>query len=225
MPLGHSYLRAGDGVIDIGCNSGHYLLGYADIVGNTGYAWGIEPHPDAAATARAHTNHRPWVTVQQVALTGPSDVEDRAFSRQGVLWSSDQTKQASLAEGNCLGGPPTQIPCVLSTLDAVWQQVPKAPRLIKIDAQGSEGHILAGSAEALDLRLSVWVLEIWEPGLERLGSTVEDVFRPFESRGYVPHGPDAGEMSWQHVRDRAEAQKGHSSIDIAFVPPGGVRAA
>jgi FkbM family methyltransferase len=217
MALGLSYLAAGDGVIDVGCNSGHYLQAYADRVGKTGYVWGLEPHPTAAQTARAHTSHRPWVTVQQVALTGPSDAEDRAFSRQGVLWCGSDSKQASLAAGNCLGTP-VEIPCVLTTLDAIWITVPKAPKLIKIDAQGSEAAILTGATEALDARLSIWVLEIWKPGLERLGATVEDVLRPFETRGYVPFGPDAGEYSWSHVRDQAEAQRGHSSIDIAFHP-------
>jgi len=217
MALGASYLRVGDGVLDVGCNVGDYATTYADTVGDTGYVWGIEPHPTAAATARGHLSHRPWVTIQQVALSGPAD-NDADFSRQGVLWSADNSKQASMAQSN-VPGTPESYPVVVTTLDAITVSLPKSPRLIKIDAQGSEARILHGATNTLDSMTSIWVLEIWEPGLAAMGNTVEDVLVPFESRGYVPFAPDTHEeATWAHVREQS-VQSGHSSVDIAFVPP------
>lgn len=217
MALGQSYLRARDGVVDVGCNVGGYTQVYANIVGDTGYVRGIEPHPTASATARGLLSHRAWVTIQQVALAEPADA-DAAFSRQGVLWSPDNSKQASMAKPNVPGKPGSH-PVVLTTLDAIVPLLPKDPRLIKIDARGSEGRILRGATNTLDRMTSIWVVEIWQPGLEAMGDTVEDVLRPFESRAYVPYAPDTGnQQTWDHVRAQS-VQKGHSSIDMAFLPP------
>lgn len=219
MALGASYLRPGDGVLDVGCNEGGYAKVYADKVGPTGYVRGIEPHAGACAKAREHTKDRPWMTVQQVALGAPPVDPGPQFSIRGLLWSSSNSKQASMEKANCQGVPEAQ-PVVITTLDLVVAPLPAPPRLIKIDAQGSEARILRGATETLDAMTSIWVVEIWQPGLEAMGATVEDVLQPFEWRGYVPYGPDGGpEYTWSHVRAQS-VQKGHSSIDVAFIPPG-----
>jgi hypothetical protein len=60
-------------------------------------------------------------------------------------------------------------------------------------------------------------VELWPEGLRHAGSSVEDVARMFQRRGYTAmlSGKPA---TWPQVVDAANRKTGHGSIDVVCYP-------
>jgi FkbM family methyltransferase len=97
-------------------------------------------------------------------------------------------------------------------------------RLIKVDTQGSEGHVLRGAAGILALRKATWQIEYWPAGLRSNRFDVEELhqilagsFREFRDVGKSSRDRDAKPIS--SLPDHANAacgEKGHT--DLILVP-------
>lgn len=160
----------------------------------------IDPHAEALeALRRAY----PTATTLHAAVT----------DRDGTVtyYHSKASVHGSLYRANLLDdiGRMEEVPAV--TLD---QACPLAD-IVKIDAQGAEAAILRGASQVLARRQAVFFIELWRQGLEAAGESVATVRRLFEAQGYVPQG-----QTWDTVQRQAEAQQGHSALDVVVIPGG-----
>lgn len=206
MPDLDTYLRPGDGVLDIGGSVGAYARRYARRVGETGSVLSVEPNPAAVATHRRESATLPWLTVLEAAVTDGRTPGLRTLYRdaeshaRGSLWAANVT----------VPGGSLETPTV--TLDAIAAQVPRL-RGIKIDAQGAEGEILAGGCATLARHDVVWYVELWPVGLAQAGSSVAAVVAAFTA-----HGWQAAGRTWGAVEQEAASHRApHSSMDVLVI--------
>jgi len=182
----HSLVQAGDWVIDVGANVGHYTARMSRLVGAAGRVLAFEPVPKTfrllAANARlfAHEN----VTLLNVA------VSQRA-TLSGIEVPSIQSG-AYLAH---LTGSTTGLQVLCLSLDSL--QLPHSVSLIKIDAEGHELAVLKGMEKLLQRDRPTLIVELGsrEPveyllssdyRMERLPNSPNGIFWPSAERDSFP---------------------------------------
>jgi FkbM family methyltransferase len=143
-----SLIRPGDVVVDIGANIGWYTVALALKVGETGRVFGFEPEPENADMLERNValNELRNVRVFRCALadnTGTMDLVKSATNKGD--------HRLSTTSGSAEGTPIT-----VETLDGLAARhglnVDQA-RIVKVDTQGAEVHVLRG-AHATLARLS-----------------------------------------------------------------------
>lgn len=158
------WIAAGDTVIDVGANVGHYACRMSELVGSRGRVLAFEPVPETfaalAANARrfAHSN----VTLFNAAVGAETgfvgfDVPDRP---DGSYLARVQPEAALRA--------------MVLPIDAL--QLPGRVAFIKIDAEGYEPHVLAGMAKLIRRDRPIVMLEKngeAQQLLERWGYAIE----------------------------------------------------
>lgn len=144
VQLFRNYLRAGDGVVDVGSNAGLFTLLSASLVGPTGWVVAVEPDPrsiellSANVRARRLTN----VTVWPVALgeaQGRGALHQAADSMYSTMVSGDE---------DVVAAGTVAVEC-RSFADVCGARPAGAIRMVKIDAEGSELGILRGARQYL----------------------------------------------------------------------------
>jgi FkbM family methyltransferase len=135
-----SLISAGDWVIDIGANVGHYAMGFSDLVGPQGRVIAVEPVAETFALLSANAILFPYrnVTLLNVAASDRSGVAGMQISRFETGLSNYY--QARLSEGS------SDCDVLTVRLDAL--ALPHPIKLMKIDAEGHDPAVLRG-AEAL----------------------------------------------------------------------------
>lgn len=165
-------VRPGDCVVDVGANVGYYTLLSAALCGPTGHVLAFEPHPaNFALLGRAlEANHVRW------ALADAHAISDEAGSVPLFLPSSERlTGQASITR--TFAGESIDVPA--TTLDAfLAQRGVEHVRLLKVDVEGAEPKVIAGSSEYLrqgkvDCIVLEWNPESWKNHKE-LSGLLED---------------------------------------------------
>jgi len=155
-----AFLRAGDGVVDVGANIGVHALLASRLVGESGRVLAIEAHP---ATFRAlednlRLNARPNIDAV-CAAAGPGRGRVRFSDRADDDWNQ-------VGSGGTL--EVEQLP-----LDEIAAALP-AVTLIKIDVEGYELPSLRG-ASALLARSQCVVLEYWHEHTRHFGYQLADL--------------------------------------------------
>lgn len=209
VELAQRFLQLGDAVLEIGAADGAYTRVYADRVGPTGSVLAVEPHRGHLKTLRGAYAAMPWVTIWPGAVG--ASIGERLFQ-------TDQTypKQSSFWAKN-VAVPGEAYPVAVTTIDALVRTMPRAPKLIQVDAQGAEAAILGGAVKTLALPI-VWVIELWATGLRRAGASVKDVLRPFQDHAYTPRTLQGQRLGWDTADRTAVACVGASHIDLVMVP-------
>jgi FkbM family methyltransferase len=168
-------LRPGDHFVDIGANIGMITLHARHLVGAAGRVDSFEPNPECAAAVREH-----------VAMNKLLNV----FLHQCGLSDSSGTLTLNLADAHTgtatfanVGGP------VLRTVDVDVRvgddMISTAPRLIKIDVEGYEMHVLKGLVKTLERSKPFLITELIDGHLARAGSSVAAVFDRMTQAGYM----------------------------------------
>lgn len=201
--IGRRFLRRGDGVLDIGAATGEYAALWSTMVGPRGTVFAVDPNP-------AYGHGLGASVIRQTVAVGAS------LSVRALYVNPDVPQQGSFWEDNVVGAS-THVPCEQVTIDALVSQMPKVPRLIKVDAQGAEAEIVRGATKTLR-RSVIWVLELWPEGLRRAGASVLDVVRPFDAHGYHPATVYGQSLQWRHVLVDAARRRGDSSTDLLCLP-------
>lgn len=160
-------LGQGDMFVDIGANIGWYSIIAASIVGPTGKVYAFEPERENFALA-----------AQNIALNGltnvilePVAISDRA-GRAALFLSPDNLGDHRLypsEEERASESVPT------ISLGAYFADRRDRIRLVKMDAQGSEGMIFAGIPDDFVRTHDVgaFIVEYWPGGLVTSGSSAE----------------------------------------------------
>jgi len=139
-----NYLRAGDWVIDVGANVGHYTLRMSEIVGDTGRVIAFEPIPSTFKLLCANVR-QPNVTFLNAAASAKSAI---------VCMSVPQGNAYRAA----IGSGDIRVLCLC--IDEL--QLPQRVALLKIDAEGHDAEVLKGAERTILRDRPVLIVESGE---------------------------------------------------------------
>ncbi len=163
-------IRPGDLVVDVGANIGFHSFLMAALVEENGKVMAYEPASEVINEWESNKklNKSKNVSVSQKLLSDKSgDTVDFHFSQD-----DSGTSYALKNQGK---DEPAMISMVTSCLDdELTDNVPI--KLIKIDVEGFEGHILRGASKLLsEDRVKYWVVEYAPHCLARNGDSLESL--------------------------------------------------
>jgi FkbM family methyltransferase len=162
------FLRPGDSFIDVGANVGSYTVLASAVCGAATLA--VEPDPDSADHLR-----------DNISLNG---LAAKVTLLQAALGAYEGQAGFSIGRDTCNhvanGLGPGSRKVRLTTLDTAAANM--KPRLIKMDVEGYESHVIAGAANTLAGRDLLAVLS---------ESDDPSVCEPLRDRGFLPYTYDA----------------------------------
>ena len=172
-----SFLAAGDLVVDVGSNFGGTSRLFAERVGPTGSVHSFEPNPATFELLAENCRLAPHGNVEAhpVALGAAPGEATLFFPAEGNTGMVNLT-----GAGEAIGRASVE------TLDSLGL----TPSLLKIDAEGQDGDVLAGGRETtrrMSGRRSLILVEAnWEAGADTLAAELEQL----ESEGFVAYLDD-----------------------------------
>jgi len=171
-----SLMEPGNSVVDVGAALGDHTIAYANRVGATGKVYAFEPNPSQLKCLRYNMRGLPNVEVVGFALgSAPGQAE---------MVLSPNVSASHLDHGS---GTVEVI-----TLDSFLCGLPV--HFIKVDVEGDELAVLAGSRETIVRHRPKLIIEINAGHLIRVGSSENDIFDFLDGLGYE-HSVFAGECS------------------------------
>lgn len=173
------HLQVGDVAVDVGANIGTHAVPFARAVGPSGLVLAYEPDPSNRRLLRANLrlNRCSSCVVRPTAL----------WDRPGTMMlhhSKGNMGAHSLVAVNVddLQG---SIPVKVTTLDAEARKWGgRRVRLIKMDTQGGEGHILRGAQRVIERDRPIVLAEFVGPMIESAGEPREVHLKTMEGKGY-----------------------------------------
>ena len=180
-------LREGDTVIDVGANVGFFTMLSAALVGPAGKVISFEP--DEKNRDRLNTNLalNSFNNVTLIENPASNKVEQVEFfinsddSGGNALWDPGQFPGNTKSQANRQA-----VSMTTTTLDDALENCgAPPPKLIKVDTEGADQHVLEGARQLLtEAAVPFVVAELHEFGLEKMGCS-QATFRGFmESLGY-----------------------------------------
>jgi FkbM family methyltransferase len=180
-------LRAGDVVVDIGANAGYFSLLSSASVGVGGRVVSVEANPASAKLINnsAKLNEFHNIEVMQCAASEATgsvvfNVNGSSDSN-GAVVSNKNTKTDLIINDNKKEFiAPSQV------FDEIVQEAClEKIKIVKIDTEGHELHVLRGSQRALEKGIvDFFICELNLPGLERNGETSENLLSFMRNYGY-----------------------------------------
>lgn len=171
-------LREGDTFVDIGANEGMISLLAARLVGPAGKVIAFEPNPRPRSVFQAAINRN---RIGNVDLR-PLGLSDSA----GVLQLT--VPKVNSGEGS-FGRPdydPASVDLVECSVQVGDQELREArPRLLKIDVEGFELHVLRGLEQTIARCRPAIVMEMVTQHLVNAGSSIAEVVSFMTDRGYT----------------------------------------
>jgi FkbM family methyltransferase len=191
-------LRDGDTFVDVGTHVGFFSSLAASLVGNEGRVVSFEPEARNFAHLNDHVALNRFANVERVnaavgASEGQAEFWVNADNDGGhALWNvGDHPFNAMSREHQ------QRQTVSVTTLDKHFtKSTVTTPKLIKIDAEGSELSVLRGAQSLLRRRVPYVVCEINHFALERMGTNEDELRAYMTSHGYetnVLH-PETGEV-------------------------------
>lgn len=166
-------LRPGDFAVDGGANIGFFTLFMSRLVGETGGVLACEPAP--ANQRKLEDN------IKLNALANVATIYSPLWSMNNyseTLYVAEDSGANSLAPNvESIGA----IKCRTITLEILHRH--KIPRLIKLDVEGAEQHVVKGMGDLLE-RVPYIICELNEPALGRFGYSRESLRRFMHSHSY-----------------------------------------
>lgn len=204
-------LRPGDVFVDGGANIGLFSLIGAVAVGTTGRVLACEPGPETMALLKANAGENRFdiLELHQVALS------DRLGNARFTVFEAG-SGLASFAPQSTQG---RQIDVVVTTLDALTEDLDGRVALVKLDIEGAEAKALRGAGGLIARDAPLFLIELEPEHLARQGSSIADVRDALEPHGYEAYAitPTAGiarlTADWQPADARAP--------NVVLVPPSG----
>jgi FkbM family methyltransferase len=139
-------LAGGRDFVDVGAHVGMYSVAAALRLAERGRVLAFEPNP----AARAQLEDNLALNGCRNATVSPQAVSDVVGEALLHVPQTDDPSFSSLAAGRFAEGEPVSVET--TTLDAEVEALGLTPALIKIDVEGGELAVLAGTARTLDAR-------------------------------------------------------------------------
>lgn len=159
-------LREGDIVIDVGANVGFFTLVMSHLVGRTGTVLAFEPG----------LNNIPKLDINLRA-----NRVDNVTIQLAPLWSVVEPVTFYLSQdsgANALVATPGSLSSIKMQADVLDSFAEKQPRLIKIDVEGAEEHVLRGAEKMLLRGVPYITCELNQKALARFDCS-QDSLRKF----------------------------------------------
>jgi FkbM family methyltransferase len=170
-------IAPGDTVVDIGANEGMIAMMAARVVGASGKVIAFEPNPAprnvmARAVAR---NQLDWIDIRPFGLSDEANVLTLTVPEVN-------SGEGSFGRPSYDATDVETIKCEVRVGDA--ELAGEMPRLIKIDVEGFELHVLRGLRETIRRAKPLIVVEMVARHLANAGTTPEAVFAELQEAGY-----------------------------------------
>jgi FkbM family methyltransferase len=165
-------LNSGDTAIDIGAHRGQYGVLMSSRCGHTGNVFCFEPDPEALEGLLANLALNPQIKPPTIVKAACSDTNGTT-----CFYTQGGNSQSSLAESALpVGRPTTKIQVQTMRLDDWYMDNRIAePKLIKIDTEGAEIHILRGMPNILRDCKATIVCELHPFAWEEMGVSLHDL--------------------------------------------------
>ena len=174
-------IRPGDVVMDVGANIGEYALVFAQKIGPSGRVVCFEPfHPNLARLRRnVEINPLMPVTIVPKAL---SDATTKLAMRtaDGLNFGTAHVCAKNETAGDSIES--------VRLDDLNLGIAPEKIRLLKIDVEGWEMHVLRGGEKFIRAAKPVIAIELFDPHLRRQGSSAREILEWLRRNGYRMEG-------------------------------------
>ncbi len=173
-----SLCKAGDCVIDIGCNIGYVVMNMASRIGPKGKAYGFEPNPVTFEKLMGNLklNNFPNINVNQAALGNVEGLVEPVNIVENNLGRST-VKVVSNSDHN-LTSP-------IFTLDSFCERIGLSQlNIVKIDVEGYEQNVLLGGLKTIEKFRPVLFIEISYENLQQQDSTPAGIIKLLNHFGY-----------------------------------------
>ena len=180
------HLPPGGTLVDVGAHIGWYSLKAAKVVGPSGHVIAVEPNPPTLVTLRDDIRVNAYSGIILVAPVAAYDSETTltfyAAPRENTGESS-----LSLANASQTGRIAASYQVRARRLDDIVRDA-GVTRVdaVKIDVEGAEFRVLNGAVDTLARYKPVVAVELLDPGLRAMGSSVDEVMAFMRAHGYVP---------------------------------------
>lgn len=179
-----SLISPGDTVVDIGANIGAHTLPLAKRVGSDGRVFAFEPTVFALTKLKRNLELNPElagrVTVEHMFLN-----DDLAGAVPEAIYSSWPLNESDSRHDKHGGVAKDTSGATASTLDGyVAQHGIKQVRLIKLDVDGHECHVLRGAEQTLRTHRPVIVMELAPYTLSEAGESLQELLNILSRAGY-----------------------------------------
>jgi FkbM family methyltransferase len=180
------HLPPGATLVDVGAHIGWYSLKAAKAVGPTGHVIAVEPNPPTLATLRDNIRVNGYGGIIQVAPVAAYD-SDATLTFYAAPRENTGESSLSLANASQDGHIAAAYQVHARPLDDIVREA-GVTRVdaIKIDVEGAEFRVLKGSVDTLARYHPVVAVELLDPGLRAMGSSVDEVMAFMRAHGYVP---------------------------------------
>lgn len=170
-------IQPGDTVIDIGANAGFFTLLAATRVKESGRVLAFEPIPAvrAALERNIKLNGVRWVSLHGVALSnavGTLTMYEGPRNHRG-LSSLRPLDQAAATHS-----------VAVKRLDD-WLPVLGRVKLIKLDVEGAEQHVVEGMAALISRDMPYIVVEVTDAYLQKMGHSAASLLSLLNQKGYL----------------------------------------
>jgi FkbM family methyltransferase len=171
-----AWVSPGSLVIDVGANIGYFTLRFAAWVQNGGKVLALEPESLNYARLERAVRRAGFSSVVESIQVAAADTAGEGLLEINPAHPGDHKLGTS------------GVPVALTTIDSLvaargWPNV----SLIKIDVQGAESRVLAGSVETIGKFRPALFVEIDPQKLEQSGSSSYSLLESLTSRGYSLH--------------------------------------
>lgn len=197
-------LKPGDCAVDAGANVGVFTVLMSKIVGEHGRVIAVEPDERNNAKLRKNLDINSCGNVEAwVYALG----RDRGQS--GIRHHADNGQ-------SCLSSAIVDQAVAVDTLDHVLRRLPKMPKLLKLDIEGSEVAALVGCT----YDFPVIVAEVNDKALQRAGTSPADLFTLLRERGYHRYLPHANGAMPSRVLSSQAVKLTRENTNFLFARPG-----
>lgn len=204
-------VKPGDFAVDLGANIGWYSHVLANLVGEDGRVYSIEPIPEtfrllsAVAAARGLKN----IELLNVAV---SDKDGSAVMEIPLHeYGGTNFYQAKIISSSQPAEPSNRRYTVpVRSLDSLFQSIAPRVTFIKCDVEGHELAAFKGAEKFLEVQRPAVMIEV-AGRLEKEGSSANELYGMLKSYGYKPFIFDG-----KYLKERPV---GHWSVNYFFLQP------
>lgn len=205
------HLRPGDTFVDVGANVGYLSVVAAALVGPSGQVHAFEPNERLGRLLRESVRENGLTQLQ------PNDLG--LWSSPGTLYLRVEPSSAHSYVRVSADPDHADLRVPVTTLDEYLEARGRPRvRLVKVDVEGAELHVLRGARSCLERDHPLLVMEILDWGLQRFGDDAAGVFALLGELGY-----SARDLDGAPVADAAEAAARLASAwikNLVFEVPG-----